>query len=283
MRDFYKSIHFKILFSVLILLLFFMLRAAWTGGLSPILSQTVGVIVTPLQKASSSISYAVSGYFQRYRRADEIALENEALHTEVNALREQMVDFEQYKQENANLKEFLDIKEQNPDFKLEPAAVVARDPNDRFYSFTIDKGSINGVSLRDPVISADGLVGVVKEVGLNYSKVLTILDVGVDVGAYDARTRDIGIITGAIDLAGDGFCKLTYLPRESGATAGDLVVTTGGGIFPKGLVIGSISQVKTEAGGISLYALVKPAANIPSLTDVMVIKAYNGQEAGNEP
>lgn len=280
--DFLRSGRFKILLFVLILLLFFMLRAAWTGGLSPMIAQATGIWVTPLQKASSSISNTVSGYFQRYTRADEIARENEELREQINELRAQMVDYEQYKQENESLKKFLDIKELNPDFELEPAAVVARDPNDRFYSFTIDKGSMHGVSLRDPVICADGLVGVVKEVGANYSKVLTILDVAVDVGAYDVRTRDIGIVTGAVDLAGEGSCKLTYLPRESSATIGDLVVTTGGGIFPKGLVIGTISQVKTEAGGISLYAVVRTTADIRSLTDVMVIKDFSGQEDGDE-
>lgn len=279
MGDFLKSKRFKILLAVLILLLFFMLRAAWTGGLSPLLSQVAGVIVTPVQKFSSSISNAVSGYFERFTSADELAAENESLHAENNKLREQLVEFEKYKQENGSLKRYLDIKEKHPDFELEPAAVVARDPNDRFGSFTIDKGSIDGVSLYDAVISPDGLVGRVKEVGLNYAKVLTILDVAVNAGAYDIRTRDIGIVTGAIDLAGEGQCKLTYLPRESGAAAGDIVATTGGGIFPKDLIIGKITQVKTEAGGISLYAVVEPAADIRTLTDVMVIKDYNGQEA----
>lgn len=281
MGDFLKGIHFKILLGVLILLLFFMLRAAWTGGFSPAVTQVMGAIVTPLQKVSSGISEAVSGYFERYTRADEISAENDALHQEINELRRQLVNYEQYRQENKTLKEYLEIKEENPDFELEPAAVVARDPNDRFYSFTIDKGSIHGVSPRDPVISPDGLVGVVKEVGVNYSKVMTILDVAVDVGAYDVRTRDIGIITGAVELAAEGKCKLTYLPRETGAASSDLIVTTGGGIFPKGLVIGTLSEIKNE--GISLYAVVEPAADIRGLTDVMVIKAYQGQEAADEP
>jgi rod shape-determining protein MreC len=276
--DFFRSAKFKILAGVFIVLLAFMLRAAWTGGLSPIISSAVGFVVTPLQRVSASISDTVRGYFERYTRADEIALENEQLRAEVNELRRQLVDYEQSKKENEMLKQFLDLKEQNPDFVLEPASVVARDPNDRFYSFTIDKGSLNGVSLHDPVVSADGLVGRVKEVGLNYSKVLTILDVAVDAGAYDVRTRDIGIIGGSIDLVDKGYCKMSYLPRESGAAAGDLVVTTGGGIFPKDLVIGRITRIADEAGGISLYAEIEPAADIPNLTDVMIIKAYDGQE-----
>ena len=278
MGDFFKSARFKILIAVLVLLLAFTLRAAWTGGLSPFASQVIGVVVTPLQRASSSISNAVTGYFQRYVRADEIAEENERLRAENNELRQQMVDYEQYKLENETFKRSLGIKEAHPDFELEPAAVIIRDPDDRFYGFTIDKGTADGVALRDPVICAEGLVGVVKEVGLTYAKVVTILDPAIDVGVYDSRTRDIGIVTGSIDLAGEGRCKLTYLPRESGAAAGDTVVTSGGSIYPKGLIVGEIAAVADEAGGISQYAVVQPTADIRKLTDVMVVKSFHGQE-----
>lgn len=281
MGDFFKSIRFKILLAVLILLLFFMLRAAWTGG-APIISQTTGAIVTPLQKLSSSISYTVTGYFERFFHADDIAKENEQLQEQIRELQNQLVDYEQYKQENENLREFLGIKEENPDFELEPASVVARDPNDRFYSFTIDKGSLDGISPYDTVISADGLVGRVKEVGLNWSKVLTLLDPSMDIGAYVSRTRDIGVVTGDVALAQEGMCKLTYLPRESGAARGDLVVTTGGSLYPGGLIVGSISEVRTEKGEISLYAVVTPAADIRSVKQVMVIKSYLEQGAATD-
>ncbi|MBE6907562.1 rod shape-determining protein MreC [Marasmitruncus massiliensis] len=282
MGDFLKSARFKILFGVFILLLFFMLRAAWTGGLSPLLSQGTGLLVTPLQKASSSISDAVSGYFQRYVRADELAAENAALQSEVNELRSQLIDYEQYRQENENLRQYIGLKEENPDFELEPASVVKRDSDDRFFSFMIDKGSINGITLYDTVISPEGLVGAITEVGPNFSKVTTILDVRSKVGAYDNRTRDIGIVNGDIELAAEGKCKLTYLPRESGAAKDDLVVTSGGSIYPKNLVIGKVTEIREGEGKISLYAVVEPAADIKNLTDVMVIKSYQGQGEPDE-
>lgn len=105
MGDFFKSKRFKILLVVLVLLLAFMLQAAWTGGFSPAISQAAGVVVTPLQKLSSSISGAVSGYFRRYVRADEIAAENEALRAEIDELRRQAVNYEEYKHENEELRQ----------------------------------------------------------------------------------------------------------------------------------------------------------------------------------
>ena len=282
MGDFFKSRKFKVLIALFIMLIALMLRASWTGGLSPAIEQVAGAVVAPFQKLSSTISDGVSGFFRRYARADEVAQENEALRSEINELRAQLVNYEEYKHENEELRKYLDIeyKEEHPDFEMTPAAVVARDPDSRFYSFTIDKGSLDGVAPYDPVVCADGLVGRVKEVGLTYSKVITILDVEIDVGAYDARTRDIGIVNGSVALAADGRCNMNYLPRESGAAQGDLVVTSGGNLYPKGLVIGKIARLDNAPGNISLYAEIEPTADIRNLTDVMVITSFNGQKGG---
>lgn len=277
MRNFFKTKRFKILASVFVVLLFFMLRAAWTGGLSPLLAQVAGLVVTPIQSVSASISESVSGVFRRYIRAEETVTENEELRAENSALRRQMIEFEQYKRENRDLKQYYGIKDANPDFELEPASVVSRD-NIRFYSFEIDKGSLNGISLHDPVICADGLVGTISELGLNRATVVTILDVEANVPAYVDRTRDIGIVTGTVALASEGQCKLTYLPRESGAAAGDTVVTSGSDLYPKNIIIGTIAAIRDEAGGISKYALIQPAADIRSLSEIMVIKSFDGQE-----
>lgn len=98
-------------------------------------------------------------------RSGEILEENERLKEENRRLTQRQLEFDKYKLENEQLKEYLDIKEKNPDFDFETAFVIGRDPNDRFYAFTIDKGSLDGISLHDPVITEDGLVGMVVEVG----------------------------------------------------------------------------------------------------------------------
>ncbi len=283
MGDFWKSKRFKILIGVLVFLLAMMLQAAWNGGVPPVLAQAAGAVVTPLQKAASFISEGVTAHFRRYLAADELAEENQQLHQQLNQLREQMVDYERYKQESETLRDYLGIREEHADFVFQPASVVARDPNSRFGSFTIDKGSLAGVEPLDPVISADGLVGLVREVGPNYAKVMTILDVEVDAGAKVLRTQDLGTISGDVMLAEQGTCKLSYLDKDSGAAAGDLVYTSGGAIFPADLVVGTILRVEDEREGISRFAVVQPAADILQLTDVMVITSFNGQGVqGNE-
>ena len=283
MGDFFKSIRFKILVAVLAFLLAFMLRAAYTGGLAPMTSQILGILTNPLQKASASVSASFSGLFDRMFRSGEILEENERLKEENRRLTQRQLEFDKYKLENEQLKEYLDIKEKNPDFDFETAFVIGRDPNDRFYAFTLDKGSLDGISLHDPVITEDGLVGMVVEVGPTYAKVATILDVMLEISSYDSRTKDIGITTGRIDLAEEGLCQLTLLQRESGASAGDIVITSNvGGLYPKDLVIGTIREVRTESHGISLYAVIEPAVDVRTVKDVLVITSFEGQASAAE-
>lgn len=280
MGEFFRTRRFKFLLAILIVLSVFMLRALYTGGLAPLASQIVSIVSQPFQKASASISGRALEFAGQFVNAKNIARENEELKRENQQLREQLVDYQKVKHENNQFREFLEIKERRTDLLFEPASVIARDPNDRFYSFTIDRGTADGVGLHQPVITADGLVlvGYVSEVGLTYAKVLTILDVSVDVGAYDSRTRDIGIVTGGIALAEKGLCQLTYLPRDSGAARGDIILTSGGSIFPKDLMIGQITEVSTNSQGTSLVATVKPIADIPKLKDVFVITQFEPPE-----
>ena len=113
--------------------------------------------------------------------------------------------------------------------------------------------------------------------GLTYSRVITLHDPSLNVGAYVSRTRDTGIVVGAVDLAQDGQCKMTYLPRDSGAAIGDMILTSGGNVFPKGLKIGTIKEIRQESHGVSLYAVIEPFASVADAKDVFVITSFEGQ------
>ncbi len=279
MKEFFKSRGFKVLLAVLVVLLAFMIRAASSGGLATITSSFLGAIVEPFQKVTASISAGVSSFFGNILHAGDLADENQQLRDELAQLREQLADFETYRLENEELKKFLNIKEENPDLDLESALVIGRSPNDRFYSFTIDKGSNSGIALRDPVITSEGLVGVVTELSPTSATVSTILDPALNVGAIVVQTQDVGTVSGNGDLVGDGNCGMSHLPRSSQAKAGDMVQTSGlGGLFPKGLLIGEIVSLEPEDQGTTQYAVIKPYVDVTSVRNVMVIKSFSGQQ-----
>jgi rod shape-determining protein MreC len=279
-EDFLKSPRFKILAAILVVLLSFMLHAAWAGGLIPLTSKILGAVLTPAMRLSATVSETAGGFFENIINAGRIAEENETLQEQIRLLNEKLVDFARYKEENEQLRQYLELKESNPDFEFETASVIGRDPADRFYSFTIDKGARHGVSLHDPVISSSGLVGMISEVGLTHSKVMTILDVNLNVGGMDIITRDTGVLAGTVEFSEQGLCKFGYLSREAGVTAGDIVVTTGiGGVFPGDLILGEITEVRPEDHGLSLYAVVSPLVDLRTIKSVLVIKSFEGKLA----
>lgn len=278
MEEFFKSTKFKILAAVFVVLFSFMVRAAYTGGAAPMTSQIISVVTAPFRAAAAKISDSATGVFHKYVEADKVLAENEQLKERVRILNQQLVDFEKYKQENEQLREYLELKDEHPDYVFAYAAVIGRGSADRFYSFTIDKGSLAGIKERDPVITADGLVGLVTEVGLNYAKVITVYDIALDIGAYNVSTGDIGIVSGKVDLALEGHCRFSLVDRASQMAAGNLVYTSGyGGIYPKGIAIGEIVDTEIEGHGMSLYAVLKPIVDVEQVKTVQVITSFSGQ------
>lgn len=278
MKEFFHSWVFKVLLALCIVMFAFLLRATMTMGASTLVEQIVGTITAPVQSLTSGLSGSITGFLDQFLRASEISQENEQLREENRKLIEQMVDYENYKHENESLKEQLGIQEENPQWETMTASVIGRDPSDQFYSFTIDKGTLDGVSYQDPVITADGLVGIVSEVGPVFAKVTTILDVWLNVACQDVRTQDVATISGDIEMAQQGKCKMSLIPRESGIAKGDIVQTAGtSGLYPQGIVVGRVSDVGFEPQGTMMYAVVEPANDIKSIKDVVIITSFKGQ------
>ena len=283
MRDFFNSTRFKILAGVFAFVLGMFIYAAANGGIATIPQRLAAAIVTPVSKLSSSISEGAIQLFSPFFSARQNAEENAALKQELAALRQQMADYESIKAENTRLREVLELKDQNPDIQLLDAGVIGRDPTDSFGSFTIDKGSVHGVALRDPVVTADGLVGYVSYLGSTYCKVTTILSPNSNVGALEITTREPGNLTGSVSLAAEGKCLLELLPTTTAIQKGDLIVTAGvSGYYPQNLVIGSVEEVYLEGAGITKSAVITPAADIEGLNYVFIITSFLGQANGED-
>lgn len=277
MRDFFGSVRFKILVAVLMVMVGFMIAAIYTGGTASIVTQVVNLIVEPVQRLSASATGGVSDFFAKYFHAAKTYEENERLQQEVSELRKQLVDYEKMKHEYEQLQKIGDVREQHQDLVISTASVIERDHANPFYTFTVDKGSMDGIALRDPVMTEDGLVGYVEEVGLSSAKVMTLLNINMHVGASNSATRDVGNVTGTLELAREGLCRMEYLPRDSETAPGNIIVTSGGSLFPKGLVIGMVKEITTSSRGNSIEATITPAADILGLKDVFIITEFEGQ------
>lgn len=271
-----------ILIAIAILLLIGMYTASQSGEAGPI-QNAVGIVLTPLQKGLTSVARFVSDKLSYFTDFKELKAENEALKARVLDLEGQLIELDRYRAENKSLREFTGVVEKNREFEYELAQVIARDPENLFFTFTIDKGSSDGIERYDAVTTPDGLAGIVTEVGTTYAKVTSIIDEVSPIGAIISRTLDVAVLEDDAELGAKGYCRLSYLPGESSAAAGDVVLTSGlGDMFPAGIVIGKVLEVRQESHNISSYAIVAPAVDFSNIHYVMVIKSFDTETADAE-
>lgn len=277
MKAFFFSKNFIVLIIVTVVLIAVMIYSAYTGGIG--ITDLFGSVATPMQKVSTVVTNnAHAGLTNTTRSYQELAAENEQLKQQINELNQQLIDFYQYKQENEQLRNYLGLKKDNPDYQLVSAAVVGRDPNHLFYTFTADKGSMAGVKVNDPVITDEGVVGWVSKVSNMYCEVTTILSPDTNIAAVDKINRESGVVSSQLQLADQGLIKMGLLEAGTTVQTGDIIVTSGiGGKFPKDLPIGKAVEVKGEENDVSLYATIEPFVDMKTLRDIVIITGFNGQ------
>jgi rod shape-determining protein MreC len=277
MRRFFRSTGFKLFLIVAAALLAGTVFAAVSHNNSAPATSATSTVFGPLQRLSSFISDGLSGFSFNFKSAASIAEEKRELEDEIARLREQLVDFEQSKQKNKLYEEFLDIKLENPDYQFVSAAVIGRDPAELFGSFTLNRGTLHGVSVNDPVLYGRYLVGVVVSVMPAHCKVHTLLS------AYEVRTREPGFVTTTVELSGRGLCRMPGLVRTTAVSPGGIVSTSGiGGLFPRDLIIGTVTEVADDEADISSYAVIRPGVQADTLEDVFILVAFEGRQAQTE-
>lgn len=280
MKNFLKNLLTRSVGILVLILIGVMIYSAVSGGFSTIPETLAGIFVTPFQSFATAVSNGVSGFFGQLTGSGELQERIEELEKENTELRNQMVDYDELKQTNDWYSEILGLHEENPEYTFAAGRVIGREPSDYYGNFTISAGQNAGVSVNDPVVSTDGsLVGVVEEVGLTYSKVRTVLDPSVKAACQISRTGDTAYTNGStVDMARENDLRMTTLERSSGAAVGDYVITSGiGGVYPKGLLIGSVQEISNASDGMTLDAEVSLFAEIYDLKQVMVITYFAGQ------
>lgn len=225
------------------------------------------------QRAVVSSWRAVRDFCKGVFGLGRLADRGRELEMELNILREQVSELEGYRRENERLRELLDFRAR-PGFEeifrgSIGAEVIGRNPLNWYRTVTVDRGRNDGVTTGMAVVGVGGLAGRVVVPGTSASVVMLILDSGSRVSALAESTGEHGIITGR----GDGILVMKYLSDKSEIQIGDRVKTSGlGGIFPKGISIGSVSGVLEEDYGLTVSAEVSPAVDFSRLENVLILR-----------
>ena len=276
MNNFFKSTTFKVLLAVAIILVCATVLATVVGSKTSPLTNVVDFITSPLQNAASYFSSKLDGATGGFISSDTYRDRVDELEQQVAEYQAQLVDYEKIKKQLESYEEFLDVREKNPDYTWVYSTVIGRDSADMFGSFTINKGSNDGIKVNDAVIYSEYLVGVVTEVNPTSAVVRSVFDPSVHVAAYEIRTGELGYTSTTYDMAVNGTCALSALDRNTSISKGGIVCTSGtGGIFPKDLIIGTVSSVKQSETDLSSYAIIKPPVNSKDIHDCFVITDFN--------
>ena len=224
-------------------------------------------VVGPFQTAISKVSNYSGSIRQKYVDLFSVREENEQLRQELLQYRTANIEYREALATNVRLQKLLEMKESLPPPTL-TAEIVGKDPSLWFRTLTINRGSSDGVQKGMPVVTVEGVVGQILTSSPNYSKVLLATDPNSAVDVITQKTRVHGIVKG---LGRDAF-GLNYVLKSAVVEKGDFVLTSGlGGVFPKGLMVGSVLEITNSRRGMFQKIEIEPAVDFSQLEHLIII------------
>ncbi len=274
MKAFFKRSGIAVGCALAAILIILLIASIFGGGLHSLrdLFSPVDRLVT---RGMDKLEH-IYGYMYNY---DKLVEENAELRSRIAEMEEELRQSVSSNKENENLRKILGLAEANEDYSFADARLVSWTASVWSSSFTIDRGSKDGIEVGDCVVTADGfLVGRVTATGRSSATVHTILDSASGVGALtDAGVT--AVAEGDYNLMQEGKLRLTYMEDANSVVSGDKVITSGkGGIYPSGLVIGTVESVSIDPSGLSAGGVVVPDADIAAVTDLFIITDFDPED-----
>jgi rod shape-determining protein MreC len=242
-------------------------------GSQNILRSGLQAVLSPFQRVSTGVASRGSGFFERIGNLRHAAAENDALKERVNQLES---DLQQARAENAQIEDARSLAQLQKDlpYTIIPARVIARDPSGWFDSVILNQGSLAGIQVSMPVVTADGVVGRVVATSPITAQVMLLTDQRAAAGAIVGQLG-VSHATGSVRGAGEsGMLEMRYVPGTETIQLGDQVLTTGqDDIYPAGLKIGTVAFVKGDISASEAHTIrLKPSARLDALQSVAVLK-----------
>lgn len=226
--------------------------------------------VNSIQNGMVYLKNKIAGNDAFFIDVEQMKIENENLKKQNSEMEKSLRELEIIKAENATLKEYVNLTDKYTEYTTRPANVIQSDITNYSKIILINVGKKDGVDVNMTVISDKGLVGHIISVTDNTAKVQTIIDTSSTVGSTISTTRDSIIARGVIDSNNE--LKATFIPTEANILEGDNVETSGiGGIYPKGIHIGTIKRVVDTKNITNRYAIIETAVDFSKLENVLVI------------
>ena len=233
-------------------------------------------VLTPIRTGVSQLTDQAQQLYNYMFQYEAIAAENASLKEQLAALEDEARDAASIARENQRLRAALELKEAHQDFKLVDGYIISWSSNEWTSTMTINRGSNVGIQPGMCAITANGeVVGLVSEVGTNYSVVKTVLDSSLEISATIASSGYNGMVQGGYSTGLAGLLRMDYLPSSAVIRNNDQVVTTGSTVYPRNLILGYVVDAGFDDTGVAKYALLQPATNVGSLEQVFIVTEFD--------
>ena len=237
------------------------------------LNAAAGYVFVPMQEGINKVGTWISDKAANLKNLSDVMAENEDLQNQVDELTTELntIKLEQY--ELDNLRELYNLDQKYPSYEKVAANVIGKNSGNWFNTFTIDKGSNDGIEVDMNVMAGSGLVGIVTEVGSSWATVRSIIDDSSSVSAMTVSTSDNCIVNGDLELIDEGKLRFEQLyDQENKVTVGERIVTSNiSEKFVEGLFIGYVSEVQVDSNNLTKTGTIVTPVDFLHLKDVFVI------------
>ena len=244
-----------------------------SGVTSAPLKEAAGMIIVPFEKSIAAIGQWLTDVHSAFQDKQDLIGANKELQTTVDALTEQNNILIQDQAELTRLEQLYDLDEEYSDYPKVAARIISKDPGNWYDTFTINRGSSNGIRVDNNVIAGKGLVGIVTEVGSNWATVRAIIDDSSNVSAMTVSTDDNCVVEGDLELIDEGKLRFTQLyDLEDRVTVGERIVTSNiSEKYVEGLFIGYVSDIELDTNNLTKTGTIVTPVDFQHLKDVFVI------------
>ena len=264
-----KTVMIGIIITILILILTVILSNIDVQKMS-YLENAFNSFVMPIQNGLTYLKNKMEGNSSFFTDISKLQDENEELKRKNSELEQSLREFEIVKAENETLKEYVGLKDQYQDYQTIPAYIINKDITNYNQMIVINVGEKDGIKPNMTVIADQGLVGYVVSTTQTTAKVQTIIDTASSVSCNISTSREPIIVTGTLEKVST--LKASYIPTDAVILENDKIETSGiGGIYPKGISIGTIKEIVNTKNITDRYAYVETAVDFKKLETVLVI------------
>jgi len=238
--------------------------------------------VIPLQQGINQIGGWLGDMSDNFETLQQLRTENEKLQEQIDTLTTENSNLQEERYELERLRELYQLDQNYSDYEKTAAHVIGKDSGNWFSTFTIDKGSDDGIAVDMNVMAGSGLVGIVVDVGPSWAKVRSIIDDSSNVSGMVLSTSDRCIVSGDLSLIDEGQIRFEQMENnENQVSVGDQIVTSYiSDKYLQGILIGYVSEVAVDSNNLTRSGYITPAVNFKDLQEVLVITTTKAELTG---